>query len=204
MQGRPLILGIAGKKRHGKDVISSVMSEHYGIHRIAFADELKRIAMHLWGLTFEQVYGDDLKEVEDPRWGLSPRVFLQRLGTQVGREIHPETWVRFTLNTIQKAFQGEPVLLPDLINREFREFRFDAGHAHTWSIPDARFPSEASAIRAIGGLVIKVVRPSLISNDTHASETEVDNIVGDINILNDGSVEDLKDKVRSIIPMVTS
>lgn len=191
MRNQPLILGIAGKKRHGKDSVARVLSDRWSVRRLAFADHLKWVAMKTWDLSFEQCYGDDLKEVVDERWGLTPRFILQQLGTEVGRSIHKLSWVRKTLDNIARAHRGEPVLLPDLRARDFREFRFAPGEADMWAIPDCRFPGEADAIRAAGGIVVKVIRPSVASNDTHASETSVDEIVEDHLIVNDTGLAEL-------------
>jgi dephospho-CoA kinase len=201
MTVRPLLIGISGKKRHGKDSVARVLSE-WGVHRLAFADHLKWLAMQTWDLSFEQVYGDDLKEVVDERWGLTPRFILQQLGTQVGRNIHEMTWVRKALDTIEKAAKGEKVVLPNLVSREFEEVEFAEGWANRWSIPDCRFPGEAEAVKGKGGVVIKVVRPSLVSNDSHASETEVDNVKEDYLLVNDGSLEDLELQIRKVMEQV--
>lgn len=204
MRDAPLIIGISGKKRHGKDMVSAYLASH-GVRRIAFADELKRYAMQLWDLSFEQMYGgDDVREVVDERWGVTPRFIMQQFGTQVGRSVHKDTWVRKALRLIDSAYRGETVLLPDLEAREFREFTFAPGEAALWSIPDARFPDEANAVRAKGGVVIKVVRPSIVSTDTHASETEVDNVVEDHLVVNDGTLDDLRARVALVASKVLS
>ena len=206
MREHPLIIGISGRKRHGKDEIANALSSR-GVLRVAFADELKRYAMELWDLSFEQMYGgNEVREVIDPRWGVTPRFIMQQFGTEVGRSVHKETWVRKTLRLIDRAHGGSHVLLPDLVRRRFREFQFDfgSGAADVWAIPDCRFPSEAEAIKARGGVIIKVVRPSLVSNDTHASETEVDNVVADHLIVNDGTLDDLRAKVAVVANQVLS
>lgn len=206
MRDRPLIIGISGKKRHGKDMVSAYLAES-GVLRVAFADELKRYAMELWDLSFEQMYGgDDIREVIDPRWGVTPRFIMQQFGTEVGRSVHKDTWVRKTLRLIDRAHGGSPVLLPDLVQRRFREFQFEfgSGAADVWSIPDCRFPDEADAVRAAGGVVIKIVRPSIVSNDTHASEVGVDKVVGDYTIINDGTLDDLRAKVAAVASQVLS
>ena len=192
------LVGVSGRKRHGKDQVATYL-ESYGVKRLAFADELKRVAMNLWDLSFEQVYGsDEYKEAVDERWGLSPRTILQQLGTQVGRNIHDQTWVRKALSTIERAQRGEPVVLPNMVSRRFEEVTFAEGWADRWAVPDVRFPGEADAIKARGGVVIKVVRPGMPTGDMHASETEVDNVQEDHLIVNDGSLGDLETRVREI------
>lgn len=197
---QPLVLiGISGRKRHGKDQVATYLEGYGGVKRLAFADELKRLAMGLWDLTFEQVYGDDsLKEAIDERWGLSPRTILQQFGTQVGRNIHDQTWVRKAITTIERAQRGDTVVLPNMVTRRFEEVTFAEGWADRWAIPDVRFPGEADAIKARGGVVIKVVRPGMPTGDTHASETEVDNVQEDHLVVNDGTLVELELKVRDI------
>lgn len=188
------VIGVCGRKRHGKDQIVEYLREH-GYHRIAYADELKRIAMDIWELTFEQMYGgDEIREVVDPRWGLSPRQIMQNFGTDVGRSVHKATWVRKTFANMQKSANGQWINLPDFDNRCFAQY---AG-INQWAVSDVRFPSEAQAIKDAGGLVIKVIRPGIVSNDTHASETEVDNVIADHEIMNDSTLADLKFKVDAL------
>jgi hypothetical protein len=183
-------------------MVAAYLAEH-GVHRVAFADELKRYAMELWDLSFEQMYGgDDVREVVDPRWGVSPRFIMQQFGTEVGRSVHKDTWVRKTLRLIDRAYHGASVTLPDFKLREFRSVVVE--DPTRWSIPDARFPDEANAIRAAGGVVIKVVRPSIVSVDTHASETSVDDVVPDHLIVNDGTLDDLRAKVADVASRVLS
>lgn len=202
MQGHPLIIGISGKKRHGKDEIATALAAH-GVNRIAFADELKRFVMEIWDLSFEQLYGTDaFKESIDERWGLSPRTIMQQFGTQTGRKIHDQTWVRRAMDNIQRAHRGEAVLLPDFHLRKFRLTHIS--DPTRWSIPDCRFPGEATSIRAKGGVVIKVVRPSVVSDDTHESETEVDKVEEDYLIVNDGTLDDLRVKVADVAKRVLS
>lgn len=200
MRSSPLIIGISGKKRHGKDEIASALASR-GVNRLAFADELKRFAMAIWDLSFEQLYGaDEHKESVDERWGLTPRFIMQQFGTEVGRNIHDQTWVRRAFDIIDRAWLGANVVLPDLQAREFRSVVVE--DPSVWAVPDVRFKGEAEAIKARGGVVIKVVRPSLVSKDTHASETGVDEVVEDHLIVNDGTLDDLRAKVAALADKV--
>lgn len=78
-----------------------------------------------------------------------------------------------------------------------------------WIITDVRFPNEVKAIKDRGGIVIRVDRYTgniLIDNDTHAitdwqhpSETVLDTYEDwDYVIYNDGTIEDLIEKVRKL------
>lgn len=219
------LIGICGRKRHGKDTAGRILQEELGFQLTAFADAVKRVAMDVYGLSWDQCYGDGPeKEAIDPRWGLSPRVIMQRIGTEIGRNIHQDTWVRHTLDNIKDAQEGRPYVVRDDARRAFRRmedtvlaswfgriacvlygwlalmgFRAKPAHRAGWIITDVRFPNEAEAIRAAGGIVFKVVRPSLgVSDDEHPSETSVDLIEADHTIINDGTLADLRTKLLSV------
>jgi hypothetical protein len=188
------IVGIAGRKRSGKDTAARYWVER-GYVRLAFADPLKWLVMHTWDLTFDQLYGD-CRETVDERWGLSPRVILQRVGTQVAREVHPDTWARKLVQTIRRAESGEEIMVPDLDAGCFVPLRLDSRHGcrHGWVIPDLRFPNEVRVLReSFGGGVrlVKVIRHGLDGGDLHESESLVSTLdIGDV-IVNDGTVGDL-------------
>ena len=73
-------VGILGKKGSGKDTLADYLVEHNGFIKYSFADPVKNIVNILFNLSDTQVNGY-LKETVDERWGLSPRVILQRFGT---------------------------------------------------------------------------------------------------------------------------
>lgn len=185
------IVGIAGRKRHGKDTGANYLREG-GFTATALADPCKQIVMDLYGLTWDQVYGSDAeKEAVDLRWGLSPRRIMQLMGTGVGRLIHPETWIRKCLENIRAGQEGHPHVVRDDVRRCFRTRNTPTT---AWVISDIRFPNEAAHVRAAGGVVIKVVRPGMPDTDTDESETSVDLVEADHIIDNDGSLEDLRKK----------
>ena len=85
------------------------------------------------------------------------------------------------------------------------------GKAPNWIITDVRFPNEAKAIKDRGGVVIRVNRPlERLGNSKlpklrhtsitqHPSETALDDYDDfDYVIENDGTVQDLIDKVMAL------
>ena len=128
---------------------------------------------------------------------LTPRKLLQLLGTECGRQIiHPNIWVNALFANYQIEVKSiKEVGLPK------------------WIITDVRFPNEAQAIKDRGGIVIRVNRPCKTCNKCgthkmncrprkeHPSETALDDYKEfDIVIDNDGSINDLVEKVRCILP----
>lgn len=67
-----------------------------------------------------------------------------------------------------------------------------------WIITDMRFPNEMEAVELREGVTIKVVRPGTAVG-THPSETALDDAYFDHVISNDGTIEDLIEKVRQVL-----
>jgi len=56
-----------------------------------------------------------------------------------------------------------------------------------------RFPSDATILRAAGGKIVKVYRPSHLQNDRlDPTERERENIQPDTTVMSNGGVDDLK------------
>lgn len=126
-----------------------------------FADPLKEMAINIFGLEPQQVYGSDKDKntlthilwdnipFNDEKSGnMTSREFLQHFGTNIVRRIYGEAWVRATINSILKE-ESEVAI-----------------------IPDVRFPNEVDAIKKIGGIMIRLTRN--IHNSYHESEVALD------------------------------
>lgn len=175
------IIGLTGKKRSGKDTVGQMLRATFGFESYALAGPVKQIGMSVYGLTRRQVDGLDGYDREEvlPEWGCSVRHILQRIGTELGREIHEDTWVRKMVARFEQLEGGDCVGVV---------------------VTDVRFPNEAEAIRAAGGEVWRISRPSVESSgDTHASETSIDLIRPDWLIHNTGTLEDLAVRVEEAL-----
>lgn len=101
-----MLIGLAGKKRVGKDTAARVFAGR-GWHVDSFAAPLRALV--------EQIAGpitDDNKE-RGITWlgGKSRREMMQTLGTEWGRQmVHPEIWVRSLLRRVQ----GRRAVIPDV------------------------------------------------------------------------------------------
>lgn len=112
-----------------------------------FADPLKEMAINLFGLKAEEVYGSDEEKNKSTNllWENMPnnqgkfgkitnREFLEHFGTNIVRKIRYDAWSEYTTNIISKQ-QPEIAI-----------------------IPDVRFPNEVDSIKKIGGTVIRLTR----------------------------------------------
>jgi hypothetical protein len=148
------LIGLCGRAGSGKSSVARHLEEKYGARRHAFAAPLKRMAQEIWQFSDEQVFGDaSVKEVIDPRWNMSPRQALQRLGHSARVWLGDDVWVRAVLAEIG-VIEGLHV------------------------IEDLRYVNEARAIHMRGGYVLRLHCSDSISNDagTHPSEVEVGHI----------------------------
>jgi hypothetical protein len=220
------LIGISGKINSGKDTVGKIIqiladypkmstnevvknlnkelyNTRYEIKK--FADKLKDCACLIIGCTRAQLEDREFKEAPlGPEWdyyrvtssyggpdeihfnegfthgvkeNMTPRRLLQLLGTDAGRNIiHPNIWV----------------------NATFADYKHSK-----WLFTDMRFPNELVSIQDRDGLTIRVSRPYTNGLQTalhqHESETALDNAGFNHVIKNNGTIEELIEKVREIM-----
>lgn len=178
----PRVVGFAGKAGAGKDTAAKALYP-LGYEKIAMAAALKAMIRRLLDFqgidpqTVERMMEGDLKETENEYLGgKSPRVAMQTLGTEWGRDlISPTLWV--------DAVRRKIMAYPDV--------RF--------LITDVRFVNEAIMIRELGGQLIWIDRPTTTMHTTHASETESSQFRCDHFVINGGDVDMLHHRVREAL-----
>lgn len=140
---------------------------------------------------------------------LTPRLLLQLLGTECGRNIiHPNIWVN--------------ALFADYNCNHCKQNPCEIEHKNllgmkpnypNWIITDMRFPNELKAVKDKGGISIRVNKPCeecgvieghkmilhKIKPSEHESETALDNADFDYVIENNGTIEKLIEKVKEIL-----
>jgi hypothetical protein len=152
---------------------------------------------------------------------MSVRELLQKLGTEAMRDgLHENTWV----NALFADYNATGYNYTGCENKVIQgEWEYP-----NWIITDMRFPNEMEAVEEKSGITIRVVRyPKTVevsrgpqdietipfdptnqkhmslwkgdSSRLHASETALDNTEFDYEIINDGTIEDLVEKVREIL-----
>lgn len=126
----------------------------------------------------------------------TPRLLLQLLGTECGRQIlHPNIWLNSLMseyvevdkNRIAKDDGGGMIS-----KKEYYKAFPD------WVITDIRFPNEADAVLAKGGIVLRIERPKKTSSEKeHESETALDNYQKFTDIIqNNSTKESLLEKLK--------
>lgn len=156
----------------GKSTVANALAGHRYV-TVKFAGPLKSMLTTLLMMrgasqdaAIRMVEGD-LKE-QPTRYldGKSPRYALQTLGTEWGRDIMgTDFWVNCAMAQADRLMaDGYNVVMDDV-----------------------RFPNEAQAIKARGGLVVKITRPSIQppENAQHASEGALADFPFDLELVND-------------------
>lgn len=176
---RPPVIGITGRKFNGKDTLGNYYVEHHGYIRLAFADALKKGCAEIFSFTDEQLYGNKKEEI-DEFWKVSPRTVLQYIGTELLREqlsvIMPEVAKNIWIKVVEKKMIDTWKVNP---NAKF-------------VITDVRFPNECQFVKDMGGILVRVTRESLnTNNDTHVSEKDIENLIVDFDLQNNDTKEQL-------------
>ncbi len=89
----PVMIGLAAKARSGKDTVAAMLLEHPEVAAYALADPLKEGCQALFGLTDQETWSDEAKELIIPDWGMSPRQMFQRAGTEWLRDHTANHWL---------------------------------------------------------------------------------------------------------------
>ena len=179
MRNEPLIIGISGKKRSGKDTAAKFIQEYteytLNLQIGSFAYNVRVVASVLTGIPLEEWLDDSIKDRMLDDWGVTGRVYLQQLATEALRDnFYDDIWV--------KSFEA---------NRK---------PGANYIIADLRFINEVEYIKSKGGILLRV-EPSypgyVNTGDTHISETELDFYDGfDAYLLNDGTPEKFFNNIR--------
>lgn len=147
-----MLVGIAGKAGAGKDTVAKIISDNNiggrAWSRLALATPIKEACNGIFGWDDRHSYGE-LKEVVDPRFGISPRRAYQSLGTEWGRDhVCHDVWLKVAEVRMQE-------------------------HQNTL-ITDLRFENEVQWLRDRGGKILMIDRvTSEVGISGHSSEKGV-------------------------------
>ena len=177
------LIGLSGWAGSGKDTAAEYLIDEKGYTRVAFADPLREALLRLNPIVSNDIDGMyfTLSQMVHfhgwegaKRYSTNVRELLQRMGTEVGRQmISPTIWV-------------------DLAMRESAKHELVV-------ITDVRFPNEADAIKAAGGVLWRIQRPYVSPANSHSSETALDDYKFDAVVENNGSIEDLHAKLQLLL-----
>ncbi len=141
-----MIIGICGFIGSGKDTVADYLVNFHGFRRESFANSLKDAVAYVFGWDRTMLEGRtkmarEWREQVDPWWSnrlnmpdLTPRLMLQLWGTEVCRRgFHDDIWIASLENKLRHSKDNIV-------------------------ISDCRFPNEIQSIKAVGGIVVRVIR----------------------------------------------
>ena len=207
-----MIIGLVGPAGCGKGTVANLLLGK-GYEPVAFADTLKDVVSVVFGWRRDLLEGDTeesraFREMEDPWWTnkfgypVTPRKMLQLMGTEAGRDVfHPDIWI----HALERQIDG----VEDVV------------------ITDVRFPNEVEFVKSRGGKIVRLSRedpPHIRDLDNnglseasglrlmefmainhpkvHLSEYAWFNQPIDFHIYNDGTLEELKEKVDNLLTSI--
>lgn len=168
-------IGIMGPAGHGKSTLAQIIAGYGGRRVMGFAEPLKGMLASL-GLTGEDLYGEDKETPHPILCGRTPREAMQTLGTEWGRDlIGADLWV----NAWRYKVEGSGIV------------RVVAD--------DVRFANEVKTIRDLGGFIWRIVDPRKPIIEDHPSEGFWRQVSADVEISNNGDLDDLKAMVAGVM-----
>lgn len=180
-----------------------------------FAAKLKQVCSLLTGIPVEDFEKQEVKDKllgeewlfsEDTKDGgvkynhPTVRWLLQTVGTEAMREkVHTNVWVNALFADYKLRYGKEIKPNGNTIDDFERKYFF--GELPNWIITDLRFPNELEAIENMNGITIRINRllVGVGSVSEHPSETSLDNAEFDYIINNDGTIEELIERVKEIL-----
>jgi hypothetical protein len=201
-----MIIGLVGFIGSGKGTVGDIL-EQKGFVKDSFAKPLKDACSVMFGWPREMLEGDTevsrkWREEPDVYWSekfskeFSPRLALQLMGTEAGRNVfHKDVWVISLLN----RSKGKDVV-----------------------VTDVRFRNEIDYIQEHGGIIIRVKRGSepewystLKEIKSESERAEVMRFIGihqsewdwvgsefDYTIENNGTIEQLGNRVNEVLHFI--
>jgi hypothetical protein len=141
-----MIIGLVGFIGAGKGTVADLLVDRHDFVKESYANSVKDACATIFGWNRSMLEGDTpgsraWREQPDKWWSekfgheFSPRLALQLMGTEAGRDVfHPDLWVHTTMRRCENA------------------------PYHNYVIADVRFPNEINAIVKAGGKIIRVRR----------------------------------------------
>lgn len=174
-----ILIGIAGPAQSGKSTLSGEFRRLVEFRGQKFAEQpfagpLKRMLASI-GVDVSDPAKNTPVPFLDGR--ITPRVMMQTLGTEWGRGLLPDLWLRVW------------------------EYELNTGAAVV-AVPDVRFDNEADLIRGLGGTIVHIVRKptaDMLAVPAHASEAGIKRHRSDIIFRNDRGIEKMAALAASIL-----
>lgn len=179
-----MLIGLHGESRAGKDSVARILVEDFGFQQVALATRIRNILLDLnpW---LRDNFGDLVQlrwlyEECDGDWDMIKAKskdsvdFMIRLGQSARDNISEDVWIEAALGGVKYGFPPEGNIV----------------------ISDIRQLNEVELIRAYDGELWKIERPGTEKRDMDGL---LKGVTFEANIVNDGTLKDLRDTVHWIM-----
>jgi hypothetical protein len=177
-----MLIAFSGKKKSGKDTCADLIagaSPTFQFTRVNFADAVyEEVAKAIWPVHQynREMILDKIAYIKDNKDSF--RLILQGWGTDFRRGLFGKS---YWIDKYKKTYLSIPTNTIVVTT-------------------DVRFFNEAEYINNVGGLLIRVSRPDTDDyDDKHQSECELDKYDFDFHINNNGTKEQLLEKLKAIL-----
>jgi hypothetical protein len=172
------IIGLSGRMGAGKDAAADIIQRiQPGRARRSFAGSVKAVASIVLGTTLAEQTSPDGKQRIPPGFDKTNAAYQQIIGQGLRDLLGPDVWIRGVLSPAEQT----PLL-----------------------ITDVRYPNEAAAIKAAGGVIIRIERDTQVHaaagrSTNHPSETALDGWEFDYTVWNNGDLDQLEESLGMIL-----
>jgi hypothetical protein len=184
------LVAFTGFKQAGKDTAASFLVKDFGFKKVAFADPLRGAAEDLDPLIDLTEAPDEVRQIFSNHTTARYKRILSAIGYERAKTIPDfrRFLQLFGTDAVRKHVSDTAWI--DAISRivPIRTTR-------KYVLTDCRFPNEADWVHERGELW-RVTRPGQDTSDAHPSEAYISSLEADLEIVNDGSVDELAEKVR--------
>lgn len=184
------LIAFCGPQRHGKTTAAEYLKSRYSFNRLTFAAPVKEIADMLFGEMQHLPRNEPVPFFPHQ----TPVEIWQKLGTEAIRSLWPDAWVNKAERTtvewkLEHAAWKKPGTGPLRVVND-----------------DLRFPNEVAWVKGKGGVIVRVRDPrkdvAVLGVAGHESERYRDEIPADVELVNDGSLEDYYQKIDELVQKV--
>ncbi|MBL8518222.1 MAG: hypothetical protein JNM76_14770 [Betaproteobacteria bacterium] len=183
---KPILIGLCGWSRAGKDTIAQYLEREHSFHTTAFAEPLRAMLAESWQLFPEQLHGAAKDEPIATLQNRKPRDFMQSLGDWYLAAFGPRALIA-NVADIWRDLQDPKAEAPGLV------------------VSDCRTTAEIEFVQESGGVIWWVGRPDTGSINQHRTE-HVDSLQAalhrpgvDVDLQNTGTVHDLISQVENAL-----
>ncbi len=206
-----ILLGMDEQFLYTEEFKNMILPECWWYTKVVHSNGVPTTSYIPYNVTAEEYgYGNGINTIiSQTKVKMTGRMFLQQLGTDAVRDgLHPNAWVNSLMAEYSLGSDiAKKLVLWDAYEKDLPN----------WIITDTRFPNELAAIKERGGVCIRINRDMYLEikdgstmrcahnpsfDMYHPSETALDNATFDYVIDNNGTIEELVEKLRNVLSWI--